>query len=173
MRNHSIRKLVYSALFSSLVFIGTQFIKFPLVIGYLNIGDCFVLLLGWIVGGVWGMICASIGAGLADLLSGFAVYIPITVIVKAIMALIAFLGYKVVSNKNKQILIASYIISGIIAELIMVLGYYLFEGFLYGFATATVALIGNLIQGAISLSLGIIIIIALESMGLSKQIRQQ
>ncbi len=172
MRDTSIRKLVYSALFSTLIFIGTQFIKIPLIVGYLNIGDCFVLLLGWIVGGVWGMIGASIGAGLADLLSGYAVYVPVTVIVKAIMALIAFLGYKIVEKKSKKFLIVGYIVSGVVAELIMVFGYYLFESVLYGFATAGVAMVGNLIQGAISLTLSIILISILGSVGVVKQIRQ-
>ncbi len=172
MRKSPAIKLVYSALFSALIFIGTQFIKIPLVIGYLNIGDCFVLLSGYIIGGGYAMLGAGMGAGLADILSGYAIYAPVTVIIKGVMALIVHLTYKTFSKKSKKILLVGYVISGVLAELIMVAGYYFFEGFLYGFSTAGIAIIGNLAQGAIAVVTSVILITILESTGIVKKIRQ-
>ncbi len=169
--NRSVEKLIYTALFSTLVFIGTQFIKIPLAVGYLNVGDCFVLLSGWIIGGGWAMLGAGIGAGLADLLSGYVIYAPVTVIIKAIMALISFIGYKLVSKRSNRVLTTGYIISGIVAEIIMVIGYYLFEGCLYSFQTAGIALIGNLIQGAIAIVSSVIMISILEKTKVIKKLR--
>ncbi len=172
MKKRVTEKLIYSALFSCLIFIGTQFIKIPLVVGYLNVGDCFVLLSGWIIGGGWAILGAGIGAGLADILSGYVIYAPVTIVIKGVMAFLAYIGYKIVAKKKKPTLILGYTVSGVIAELIMATGYYLFEGALYGFATASVSLIGNLLQGAIAVIAGTTLIAALEKTGMVKKIRK-
>ncbi len=117
------------------------------------------------------MFGAGIGAGLADLLSGYAIYMPVTVIIKAVMAFVAFLGYQLVANKRKSIVIVGYVISAIVVELIMAIGYFLFEGYLYGFATAGISMIGSLVQGVIAVVASISLIIILENIGVIKKIR--
>ena len=52
----------------------------------------------------------------------------------------------------------SRIISGIAAELIMVLGYFAFEGFLYGFLPSAVNIPANAVQGVAGLILGTVLI---------------
>ena len=83
------KKLVTAALFAALACVATMIIKFPSPLkGYLNIGDCIVLLCGWMLSPVYGFVAAGLGSGLADLLSGYLVYAPATFIIKGLMALI-------------------------------------------------------------------------------------
>ena len=52
----------------------------------------------------------------------------------------------------------SRIISGILAEIFMVLGYYVFEGFLYGFLASLVNIPANAVQGVAGLIMGVMLI---------------
>ncbi len=141
MKHSSIIKTVYTSLFASLIFIGTQFIRVPLTIGYFNLGDTFVLSAGYFIGGIWGALASAIGSGLADILSGYAIYAPATVIIKALMALVIWLLCK--SKKRHGI----YILGACLAETVMVLGYLLFDTLIYGLATAIISMSGNILQG--------------------------
>ena len=52
----------------------------------------------------------------------------------------------------------SRIVSGGIAEIIMILGYYVFEGFMYGFVSSAVNIPANAVQGIAGLILGCVLI---------------
>ncbi len=58
--------------------------------------------------------------------------------------------------------------SATFAEIIMILGYYLFEGVLYGFAPSLVKIPANAIQGTAGLIIGIILIKIFEKQNLIK-----
>ena len=136
------KKLVTAALFAALACVATMIIKFPSPLkGYLNIGDCIVLLCGWMLSPVYGFVAAGLGSGLADLLSGYLVYAPATFIIKGLMALIACYTFKLIRKS---------------------LGYYVFEGFMYGFIASAVNIPANAIQGIVGLILGTILIKAFE-----------
>ena len=57
----------------ALTFVSTMFIRVPLVLGYINLGDAFVLLSVFILGPVYGTIAAGVGSALADLF-GYITY---------------------------------------------------------------------------------------------------
>ena len=124
--------------------------------GYINLGDCIVLLSGWLLSPVFGFFAGGLGSTLADLFSGYAAYAPATFLIKGLMALIACGGVKLFQKRvDKQF---SRIISGVTAELFMIAGYWLFEGFLYGFISSAVNIPANGLQGLAGLILGIILI---------------
>ena len=80
-------KLVVAAMFTALVFLGTRFIAVPApVFGFLNIGDCFVLIAAWILGPVYGFAAGAIGSALGDLAWGAFIYMPGTFMIKGVMA---------------------------------------------------------------------------------------
>ena len=55
MENQKVRKLVLSALMAALVYVATSIIQIPSPVnGYVNLGDCFVLLSGWLLGPWYG-----------------------------------------------------------------------------------------------------------------------
>ena len=150
------QKIVITSMLTALICIATMAIKIPSPLkGYLNLGDGAVLLSGWLLSPVYGFFAAGLGSALADLFLGYAVYAPATFIIKGIMALSACLIFKHLKTKVNKFL--SFIISGIIAEILMVSGYYIFEGFMYGFIPSIVNILPNIIQGFAGLIVGIII----------------
>ncbi len=151
------QKIVMAAMLAALVCVATMIVKIPSPLkGYLNLGDCVVLLSGWILSPVYGFLAAGIGSALADLFSGYVTYAPATFLIKGIMALIAYFGFAWFQKGLPAL--PSRIISGVLAEAFMVLGYLLFEGVLYGFAPSLVNIPANAIQGLAGLILGIVLI---------------
>lgn len=150
------RQIVMAALLASLTCVATVIIKIPSPLkGYLNLGDCMVLLAGWILNPVYGFLAAGLGSALADLFSGYFVYAPATFLIKGLMALVAYYGFRLLHKKIGNLI--SRIITGIIAEMIMVLGYFVFEGVLYGFGPSAVNIPLNGVQGIAGLILGCIL----------------
>ena len=76
MKNETIRKLVLSAMFAALCCVATMIVQIPTVAGYTNLGECMCLLAGLVLGPWYGLFAAGIGSGLADLLAGYAHYVP-------------------------------------------------------------------------------------------------
>ena len=150
-------KIVTAAMFAALTCVVTMIVKIPSPLkGYINIGDCIVLLVGWMLSPMYGFLAAGIGSALADIFSGYVIYAPATFIIKGLMALIAYYGASFLLKKAKNIF--GQIVSGAIAEVWMVVGYFLFEGCLYGFASSLVNIPANSIQGLAGLILGIVFI---------------
>ena len=155
------KRIVITALMASMVCVATMIIKIPSPMkGYLNIGDCIVLLCGWLLAPGYGFIAAGLGSAFADIFSGYITYAPATFLIKGFMALIAFACFKLMNNRIGKL--ASQIIGAVLAEITMVLGYFVFEGFLYGFAPSAINIPANGVQGAAGLVLGIILIKVFE-----------
>ncbi len=156
MKNR-VEKMVIAAMMASLICVATMIIKIPSPLqGYINLGDCFVLLAGWVLSPLYGFLAAAVGSALADIFAGYALYAPITFIIKGLMALIAYYGFKVLHKKCGNLV--SEILCGGVAEIIMISGYFVFEGFLYGFIPSLVNIPANAVQGAVGLVLGILIV---------------
>ena len=159
--NTKTKKIVLTALFAALACVATMIIKIPSPLkGYINLGDCIVLTAGWMLSPVYGFLAAGLGSALADLFAGYVTYAPATFVIKGLMALIAFYGFRLLKNRCGAL--PSRIISGLLAEIMMVLGYFVFEGFLYGFAPSVVNIPANSVQGVAGLIIGIVLIKALE-----------
>ncbi len=157
MNNSKTKKLIMAALLAALCCVATMIIKIPSPLkGYLNLGDCVVLIAGWLLSPVYGFLAAGLGSALADIFSGYVTYAPATFVIKGIMALIAYYGFKILRNKIGSL--SSRIISGIVAEIVMVLGYFVFEGFLYGFIPSIVNIPANAVQGVAGIIIGTILI---------------
>ncbi|MBE7024818.1 MAG: ECF transporter S component [Ruminococcaceae bacterium] len=155
------QKTVIAALFAALCCVATMIIKIPSPLkGYLNLGDPVVLLSGWLLSPLYGFWAAGLGSALADVFSGYVMYAPATFIIKGLMALIAYYGFKFLGNKIGKL--PARIISGILAEGIMILGYFIFEGFLYGLIPSIVNIPANAMQGAAGLIFGTILIKVFE-----------
>lgn len=149
MNNRKTGKIVMSSMFAALCCVATMIIKIPSPFkGYLNLGDCIVLLSGWLLPGGYGFLAAGIGSALADLFSGFVIYSPATFVIKGVMALVAYYcqrGMKAIGTTPSRV------IGAILAEVTMVLGYFVFEGIIYGFGPSALNIPANAIQGAAGL----------------------
>lgn len=152
MDDQKIRKLVLSALFAALTYVATMVLQIPSPMsGYVNLGDCFVLLSGWLLGPWYGGAAAGIGSMLTDLLSGYGYYAPGTLIIKGLDAAAAALVFRAMGRSN-----AAALLSGIVGELIMIVGYFGYAALILGNGLGAAASIPrNLIQAAVGLVVGI------------------
>ena len=150
------KKIVMAALMAALACVATMIIKIPSPLkGYLNLGDCVVLTAGWMLSPIYGFLAAGLGSALADLFSGYVVYAPATFLIKGCMALITYFGFRLLHKRISDL--PSRIISGTAAEMLMILGYFVFEGCMYGFGPSVVNIPANAVQGIAGLIIGIIL----------------
>lgn len=144
MKNRSnTEKLVLAALMAALACVATMVIRIPIPAtnGYVNLGDAFVILSGVVLGPLYGGLAAGIGSALADLLAGYVGYAIATFIIKGIMGVLV--GFMV-----KKGSVLNVIISGILAEVIMVGGYFLAEALFMGYGLGAIGgVLGNVMQG--------------------------
>ena len=151
------RKIVAASMLAALCCVATMLIKIPSPLkGYINLGDCIVLLSGWLLSPGYGFAAAAIGSALADVFAGYVMYAPVTFIIKGVMALIAHFCFKGMSSKLGNT--PSRIIGGVVAEIVMILGYLVFESFLYGCAPSVVNIPPNAVQGVAGIIVGILLV---------------
>ena len=94
--NTRTKKIVMAALMAALACVATMIIKIPSPLkGYLNLGDCIVLVSGWMLSPTYGFLAAGLGSALADVFSGYVTYAPATFVIKGVMALVAFYSYNI------------------------------------------------------------------------------
>ena len=159
MNDKKIRKLVLAALLAALVCVATMVVQIPSPMqGYVNLGDCFVLLSGWLLGPWYGFAAGGIGSMLADLFLGYGHYAPGTFVIKGLVALIAALLYEKLGRSP-----TARIASGVVGEIVMVLGYFGYASMLLGKGLAAAASIpGNIFQGTVGLVVGVLLVAVLE-----------
>ena len=163
MRASRWSRLVYTALFTALTTVATLVIQVPSPMsGYVNLGDAMVLLSAWILGPVYGTAAAGIGSMLADLLSGYAYYAPGTLIIKCLMAFVAAQAFLALQDKTKGKRFAK-VVSGLLAEVIMVVGYFGYAGLILGNGlSAALSIPGNLVQGGFGIVVSTVVYLALS-----------
>lgn len=158
-KTNTTRKVVFSALFAAICCVATMVPQIPTPLGgYVNCGDAIVLLGAFLLGPFWGAAAAGIGSALADIICGYALYSPGTLIIKALMALAA--GFILRKAVSKPVVFS--IIAALLGEIIMVLGYFVFEAALLGFGVAAAANIPfNCIQGVFGIFASVVLYAAL------------
>ena len=135
--NNNLKKLILAALFAALSCVATMSIRIPTpgTGGYIHPGDAIVILSGVILGPVWGFLAGGIGSALSDLIGGYFIYVPITFVIKGLVALAAGLLYQKIGKNQKSRYIA--VILGGVADIILVAGgYFVCEFFIYGAGAA-------------------------------------
>ncbi len=115
----NVKKTVFSALFAALICVATMLLKIPIpAFGYIHPGDGLVLLAGIFLGPMWGGLAAGFGSALADLISGYGIYVPATFFIKWGCAAAASFLIKVLPQKKNTVTV----ITGVLSEIIMVVG---------------------------------------------------
>ncbi len=164
--NKQIKKLVISALFAALSCIMTMVIQIPAPTGYVNLGDCAVLLGAWVLGPVWGGAAAGLGTMLADILNGWAAYAPATFVIKFTMAAVAALILRAMRKRRGMFL------GAVAAELLMAGGYFLYESLVLGVGPAALASVpANLVQGAVGVAAGVAAALLLDRGGVLDRLK--
>lgn len=118
-----IKNLVLAALLAGMVYVLTAFVKIPTATGYIHIGDGMIYLAASLLPMPYAVAAGAIGAGLSDYLSGYALWVFPTMIIKALTA-ICF-------SKNNSKIICKRNLLGIIGAVVLCVGgYYLAGGIL-------------------------------------------
>ena len=151
-------KITMTALFAALCCIATMVIQIPTPTnGFINLGDCIVLISGYLLGPVYGALAAGIGSMLADILSGYAYYAPATFIIKAVMAVCAYYLYKALTGKKSKSGKTS-VMSHIAPVIIMIAGYFAFSAVILGAGLGAVdGIPGNIVQGVAAIIISTIL----------------
>ena len=154
MKKFSVKKLALAGMFCALCVVGSVF-SFPMfgskcapVQHMVNV-LCAVLLGPW-----WGGAAGGIGSMLADLVLGYGHYAPGTLIIKGLMALVGALIFKAFGKSS-----VGALISGLVSEIIMEAGYFGYAALLLGKGIGAAASVpGNLVQGAVGLIAGFLLL---------------
>ncbi|WP_409967274.1 ECF transporter S component [Bengtsoniella intestinalis] len=150
---------VMTALFTAITCVCTMVIAIPTPWGgYVNLGDTGVLLGAYLLGPWYGAIAGGVGSALADILLGYTIYAPATLLIKGLMAVVAGLLMGVVGKA-----LSGRLTCGVAAELVMIVGYWLFDGLLSGNLLAGLVGIGsNGIQAVFGIAASTALVMALE-----------
>lgn len=151
MKQTKLLKLVTAAVFAALTCVATMVVNVPIPAtkGYVNLGDCIVLLSAFFFGPLYGAAAGGLGSMLADILLGYAYYAPGTLLVKGAMAACAALLFGFLQKHPKLPLALSVICSAVSGELLMVVGYFIYESTVLGYGLAAAgSVLPNLLQAA-------------------------
>ncbi len=156
-RNNEIKNLTLAALFAAMTAAATLLIQIPTPSkGYLNLGDSIVNIAAWVLGPYYGGAAAGIGSAIADLISGYALYAPATLVIKAGMAVVSWFVFSSVNKRFHSL--PSRILAAAAAEVLMVAGYALFEIILYqNIYTGIIGIPANVLQGAVGAAVSVVI----------------
>ena len=164
--NKKVLFISISALFAALVYIFTALFHIPINAGYIHVGDAFIYLVASVLPLPYAIAAAVIGAGFSDLLSGFAIWVPGTVVIKLVTVLLF-------TSKKEKIFNLRNVIALVGALLVCVGGYYVYEGIITGnWLSAIESIPSNIIQSVVSAILYIVVGTALDRIGIKKQIKK-
>ncbi len=147
MKNGKIRKMTLCAMFTALTCLATM-IAIPVAgIGYVNAGDCLVILSAWFLGSWYSAFSAAVGSSLSDLFLGYGIYAPATFIIKGVMAVVFCMLYKNIQKISEKPLL-NFAFCAVVTEIVMVAGYFLHACIILGEGWgASATIFANSMQG--------------------------
>ena len=128
------KAMILTALLMALIMVLTFATKIPVPTtqGYVHLGDAMIFMAVIILGRKYGTMAAAFGSALADIVGGYAIYAPVSFLVKGAMAflLATFLAWALEKGRTHSMILAG--MGMLLAGLVMVAGYYVAESLLYG-----------------------------------------
>lgn len=166
-----VKDMVITSLLIGLVFIFTRFINIRLPIsingGLIHLGNVMLFVSAIVFGKKKGAMAGAFGMALFDIMSGWMAWAPFTFVIRGAMGYI--IGSIAEKREGKNII---YNIFGIIlGGIIMIAGYYITEGILYGnWISPMTSIPGNITQILVGALLGLPTVIALKKANIEKLI---
>lgn len=159
------RQLVITAMSIALVLVATLFINIKLPIassgGLVHMGTAMLFLIAILFGPRTALIAGAIGMGLFDLISGWTLWAPFTIVARGLQGYIV--GRIAWSSRYKGDNPGLNIFAMIVSAPVMLAVYYVCEGILYSNWVAPVASIpGNITQNVIGILVAIPVGMALK-----------
>jgi len=134
--NRPIFKVALGAMFAALVCIVTVLftIPIPATSGYFNLGESIIFVAALTSGPFVGSIAGG-GAAIADLILGFYVFAPGTLMIKAFEGLIVGITNTKLKQQTSSTTLSATV-STILGGLEMIIGYFIYEQLVLGYPTA-------------------------------------
>jgi uncharacterized membrane protein len=157
----NIKRLVQLALFCALVTVGTMVITIPIPAtqGFINFGDSIIFVASALFGPIGGMLVGGVGSSMADLLLGYPHWALFTFIIKGMEGLVCgFLIHYFVKEERAQRKFSTQLIAFCVGGLVMIGGYFLAGGVMYGFVPALTELWANTIQAGVSVVIALVLV---------------
>jgi len=157
-------RIVSISILTAVTAVFTLLIRIPIAPtrGYINLGDVAIYFTAFTFGPVTALITAGLGTAIADLLSGYAQWAPISLFIHGLQGFIAGLIVRgsIIrmqkrietdeagnNSKNRYRMSIPIIFLAGLAGLIIMVGFYFLAGAaLVGFGAAVVEIPGNIIQ---------------------------
>lgn len=153
-----VKTLVLTAVVAAMACAATLAVQIPSPTGgYLNLGDAVVLLGAYLLGPGWGAAAGAVGPALADLMT-YPTYVPATLLIKAVMGFAAGTLYSRLRTRGWGALVC-----GIVGEIPMVVGYWLYDALLVGSLAGSAAGVpANLVQAVFGVAVSTLLTAALR-----------
>ncbi len=162
MKQNKIMQMCLTGVFTALIFVFTAYLHIPSYNGYTHIGDGFIFLCACLLPRPYAMFAGAVGALLADCLSGYALWAPASLAIKAVTVLFF-------CNKRSTIINARNLLALIPAGMLCIGGYYLYEVCLTGnWIAPAPSMIGYLVQSVLSSVLFVIAGSMLDKLSIHK-----
>jgi uncharacterized repeat protein (TIGR04002 family) len=144
MKKNHLKLMCISGIFAAVVFVVTAYLHVPTYNGYVHFGDGFIFIAACILPMPYSVIVGVVGAMLADLLTGYAMWAPGSMIIKGLLALLfTCKAKKIITGRNLIMLIPAAVISAG--------GYYLYEALITkNFVTSLAGIPGSTVQAVAS-----------------------
>lgn len=168
--HEKMKNLTLSAMFAAVIMLMILYL-FHIPVGssggYVHFGDVFIYLAACFLPMPYACGAAAIGAGLADVLSGSAIWAIPTMMIKPLTALWF-------TNKQEKLFNRHNLIGVLIAGAVSIVGYYLAEVILVGSWTAPLLTIwGNVVQAVGSGILFVVMSFAIDRVSLKKKLESR
>ena len=152
MNSKDTRRIVASGMFIALVVVAT-FINIPYpgsVGGLMHLGTLVLYIIAIKYGKTYGALAGGIGMGIFDVLGGWMIWAPGTLVVRLIMGYVV--GHVAQSEEGQGNNIYKNLMAIAAGAVVMLVGYYLYEAiFITSFSIAVASIVGNLAQIAVGL----------------------
>lgn len=157
--------LIMTSMLAALIFLSTFFlnIKLPISIngGLVHLGTAMLFIASILFGPKKGALAGAIGMGLFDIVGGWLLWAPITIVARGIQGFIV--GKIAWSNGRKGSSLAFNVIATIVSIPFMIAVYYFGEVILYGnWIVPLTSIPGDLLQNALGMIIALPVCIALK-----------
>ncbi len=162
MKNEKLRYMCLAGIFTAVVFVFTAYLHIPSHTGYTHVGDGFIYLAACLLPLPYAVFVGAAGALLADCFTGFVIWAPGSVIIKA--AAVLFF-----SRKSKKIVSRRNVLALLPASAVCIGGYYLYESLITGnFAAPLAGIPGYITQSVLSCILFVALGLAMDKLNIKQ-----
>ena len=153
-QNKNALKVAMVAVLTAVVVVFTLVVRIPTAKGYLNLCDVAICFIAFTFGPWSAFIAAGLGTALADLISGYAQWAPISFVVHGVEGLLIALIVK--QKGNEAVSLARKLLAGLVCIATVSIGYFALSAlFISTVSVAAAEIPGNIAQSGVGFVLGL------------------